>query len=73
MNKKIAIVLHIEGAEAIDRNFYSLEKLYDLGLRSIGLVWSRPNIFGNGGRGVVGEGLEVSTGLECLEGMTPLC
>ena len=48
MNKKIAIVLHIEGAEAIDRNFYSLEKLYDLGLRSIGLVWSRPNIFGNG-------------------------
>ena len=38
-------MLHIEGAEAIDKNFKSLEKLYESGLRSIGLVWSRENIF----------------------------
>ena len=47
-NKKVAIILHIEGAEAIDKDFLSLEKLYAAGLRSIGLVWSRPNIFAHG-------------------------
>ena len=47
-NNKIGILLHIEGAEAIDKDFKSLEKLYETGLRSIGLVWSRSNIFGHG-------------------------
>ena len=45
---QIGIILHIEGAEAISENFDSLEILYELGLRSIGLVWSRSNIYGNG-------------------------
>ncbi|MCR6502082.1 dipeptidase [Shinella sp. CPCC 101442] len=44
----IAAVFHIEGAEAIDRDLRFLETLYGLGLRSIGPVWSRPNIFGHG-------------------------
>jgi membrane dipeptidase len=44
----IAAVMHIEGAEAIDRDMRVLDQLYDMGLRSIGLVWSRPNIFGHG-------------------------
>ena len=47
-NNKVGVILHIEGAEAIDKNFKSLEKLYAQGLRSIGLVWSRPNIFATG-------------------------
>ena len=47
-NNKIGVILHIEGAEAIDRNFKSLETLYEKGLRSIGLVWSRKNIFATG-------------------------
>jgi len=47
-NNKVAIILHIEGAEAIDKDFKSLETLYELGLRSIGLVWSRKNIFATG-------------------------
>ena len=47
-NNKISIILHIEGAEAISSNFDSLEILYSLGLRSIGPVWSRPNIFAHG-------------------------
>ena len=45
---KIGIILHIEGAEAISENFDSLNILYSLGLRSIGLVWSRPNKYGYG-------------------------
>ncbi|NVK32866.1 MAG: membrane dipeptidase [Rhodobacteraceae bacterium] len=44
----LAISLHIEGAEAIDDNFYALETLYAAGLRSIGPVWSRNNIFADG-------------------------
>ena len=43
-----AIVLHMEGADAIDADLLELEKLYRGGLRSLGLVWSRPNIFGHG-------------------------
>lgn len=41
-------VLHFEGAEPIDRDFRMLEVLYEAGLRSLGPVWSRPNIFGHG-------------------------
>ncbi len=44
----IASVLHFEGAEAIDADLNTLEVLYQAGLRSLGLVWSRPNIFGHG-------------------------
>ena len=47
-NNKVGVLLHIEGAEAIDKDFKSLEKLYESGLRSIGLVWSRSNIFAHG-------------------------
>lgn len=44
----LAAVFHIEGAEAIDREFNSLQVLYESGLRSLGPVWSRPNIFAHG-------------------------
>ena len=43
-----AAILHIEGAEAIDPGLDALEVLYQTGLRSLGLVWSRPNAFGHG-------------------------
>jgi membrane dipeptidase len=43
-----AIVLHMEGAEAIGPDLHELDELYHSGLRSLGLVWSRPNIFGHG-------------------------
>lgn len=45
---KMGIMLHIEGCESIDKNFSSLEMLYAAGLRSLGPVWSRDNIFGVG-------------------------
>ncbi|WP_041375582.1 dipeptidase [Polymorphum gilvum] len=45
---QLAMVLHIEGAEAIDPNFAALDILHAAGLRSIGPVWSRKNIFADG-------------------------
>ena len=44
----LAVVAHLEGAEAIDGDLNFLEVLYAAGLRSIGPVWSRTNIFGHG-------------------------
>jgi membrane dipeptidase len=44
----LASVLHIEGAEAIDPDFHMLDVLHGAGLRSLGPVWSRSNIFGHG-------------------------
>ncbi len=44
----IAAVMHIEGVEGIDRKLDTLEVLHQAGLRSLGPVWSRPNIFGHG-------------------------
>lgn len=45
---RIAAIMHMEGAEAIDPDFHTLDVLYAAGLRSIGPVWSRPTIFGEG-------------------------
>jgi membrane dipeptidase len=44
----LAAVLHIEGAEAIDERFEVLDVLHAAGLRSLGPVWSRPNVFAHG-------------------------
>lgn len=44
----LAAILHFEGAEPIDPNLDALEVFYQAGLRSLGLVWSRPNAFGHG-------------------------
>lgn len=44
----LAMILHIEGAEAIDEQLLNLEDFYKKGLRSLGITWSRPNAFGTG-------------------------
>jgi len=44
----LATILHFEGAEAIDPELNALEVFYQAGLRSLGIVWSRPTAFGNG-------------------------
>lgn len=44
----LAVVLHFEGAEAIDPQLRNLDAFYQHGLRSLGIVWSRPNAFGCG-------------------------
>ena len=43
-----AAILHFEGAEPIEPDLENLEPLYDRGLRSLGLVWARPNAFAHG-------------------------
>lgn len=45
---RLAVSLHMEGAEAIDTDFHALDVLYAGGLRSIGPVWSRPNAYADG-------------------------
>jgi membrane dipeptidase len=45
---RLAAIFHIEGAEAIDTEFRSLDLLHAAGLRSIGITWSRANAFGTG-------------------------
>lgn len=47
-NRSLAVLLHMEGADAIDEDLHMLDVLYGLGLRSLGPVWSRNNIFGCG-------------------------
>ncbi|WP_037916769.1 dipeptidase [Sulfitobacter sp. 20_GPM-1509m] len=48
MGDAVACVLHLEGAECIDADLLALDVLYGVGLRSLGPVWSRNNIFGHG-------------------------
>ena len=43
-----ASVLHMEGCEAIGEDLAALDVFYAAGLRSLGPVWSRHNIFGHG-------------------------
>ena len=43
-----AAVLHLEGAEPIGPRLDELEVLVGAGMRSLGLVWSRPNAFATG-------------------------
>lgn len=47
-NGTVGAVLHFEGAEAIDPDFHALEVYYQAGLRSLGLVWSRPTLYAEG-------------------------
>ena len=43
-----AAVLHMEGCEPIDADLANLDVFHAAGLRSLGPVWSRHNIFGHG-------------------------
>ena len=44
----VAVVLHMEGAEAIDEQLMALDLFYAAGLRSLGPVWSRNTVFADG-------------------------
>ena len=45
---RLAATIHIEGAECIDPDFAALHEFHARGLRSLGPVWSRDTIFGQG-------------------------
>lgn len=66
----MAAIMHFEGAEAIGPDLAALDVYHAAGLRSLGIVWSRPNQFGNGvpfrypsspdvGPGLTGYGLRL--------------
>ncbi len=60
---RIGLILHLEGAEAID-DPYDLVLLMKLGLRSIGLTWNYDNKYGSGcstrkDRGLTADGEEL--------------
>lgn len=44
----LAMVVHPEGAEPVEPSLDNLDDLYRLGVRSLGITWSRPNAFGYG-------------------------
>ncbi|MHA2389611.1 MAG: dipeptidase [Candidatus Hodarchaeales archaeon] len=61
------MVLSIEGAIALERNLKILPSIYELGVRNIGITWSRQNLFGEGvsftekktGRGLSKDGIQL--------------
>lgn len=45
---RVAAVMHLEGAEAVGADLDALYVWREMGLRSLGPVWSRPTVFGHG-------------------------
>jgi membrane dipeptidase len=45
---QLTAIVHLEGAEPLAPDLSDLEQWYERGLRSVGLVWSRPNAFAEG-------------------------
>ena len=45
---RVTAIVHLEGAEPIAPDLSNLERWYERGLRSIGVTWSRPNLFAEG-------------------------
>ncbi|HZT16501.1 MAG TPA: dipeptidase [Gaiellaceae bacterium] len=45
---RVAAIVHLEGADPLAVDLSDLEAWYERGLRSVGLVWSRPNAFAEG-------------------------
>jgi len=68
------MILSVEGAEAFERNIKVLPLFYELGVRNIGLCWSRPNLFGDGvdfkskdkGNGLTKQGKQLVEEMENL-------
>jgi membrane dipeptidase len=45
---RVSAIVHFEGADPLAPDLSGLEEWYARGLRSIGIVWSRPNAFAEG-------------------------
>jgi len=45
---EVTAIVHLEGADPLATDLSDLESWYERGLRSVGLVWSRPNAFAEG-------------------------
>jgi membrane dipeptidase len=47
-NNQLGMILSLEGAVALERKLNILSIFYELGIRNIGLTWSRKNLFAEG-------------------------
>lgn len=56
-NNKIAILIGMEGLQAIDDNIDDIEKLYSLGVRHASLTWNEENKLATGAKGNIDRGL----------------
>jgi membrane dipeptidase len=45
---RVTAIMHLEGADPLAPDLSDLERWYERGLRSVGIVWSRPNAFAEG-------------------------
>ena len=45
---RVTAIAHLEGADPLAEDLSDLEHWYEKGIRSIGIVWSRPNAFATG-------------------------
>jgi membrane dipeptidase len=45
---RVTAIMHLEGADPLAPDLSELHRWYERGLRSVGIVWSRPNAFGEG-------------------------
>jgi membrane dipeptidase len=45
---RVTAIMHLEGADALAPDLSDLRSWYERGMRSLGIVWSRPNAFGEG-------------------------
>jgi membrane dipeptidase len=45
---RVTAIVHLEGAEPLAPDLSDLDEWHERGLRSLGLVWSRPNAFAEG-------------------------
>ena len=63
-NNSIGMILSLEGTVALERNVWLLPTFYELGIRIIGLSWSRKNLFCEG-TGLT-QNIDESEGLSVL-------
>jgi membrane dipeptidase len=45
---RVTAIVHLEGADPLAPDLSDLERWYERGLRSVGIVWSRANVFASG-------------------------
>jgi len=64
-NQQLAIVLHLEGAEFLAIEPDLLDVFYEAGLRSIGPLWNRKSLFGDGLNASFPHSPNTGSGLTC--------
>lgn len=56
-SNKIAILIGMEGLQAIEDNIDDIEKLYSFGVRHASLTWNEENKLATGAKGNIDRGL----------------